>query len=113
MAKISCNIGYAALIDQGDGVFIEDYTVVHYRGDFHRNTRKLQSGDGLNDNINVSNEVSIVADAFAINNIQAMRWIEWMGAKWKITDVQVQRPRLILTIGGVYNAETSSSSSGT
>lgn len=113
MAKISCNIGYATIINRGVGVFDEEYTVVHYRGDFHRNTRKLQSGDGLNDNLNVSNEVSIVADAFAINNIQSMRWIEWMGAKWKITDVQVQRPRLILTIGGVYNAEAPFSSSNT
>lgn len=104
MAKISCNIGYATLIDNGNGVFEEKYTVKHCRGDFHRSTRKLQNGVGLNDDVNVSNEISIIADAYSLNNIQSMRWVEWMGAKWKITDVQVQRPRLILTVGGIYNA---------
>ena len=46
---------------------------------------------------------SIIADPFAYQNFHAMRYIEWMGAKWKITKVNVQSPRLILSVGGVYN----------
>lgn len=57
-------------------------------------------------NLNVSNEFSIVADPFAYANFHSMRFIEYMGAKWKISNVEVQYPRLILTVGGVYNEQT-------
>ena len=76
-----------------------------YYGELIRNTRRLQTTDQLNDNINVANEISIVADPFANENFHSMRYVEFMGAKWKISNVEVQYPRLILTIGGVYNAQ--------
>ena len=76
-----------------------------YFGDVVRNTRRLQSSENLNDNIIVSNEISIVADPFANENFHSMLYVEFMGAKWKISNVEVQFPRLILTIGEVYNGE--------
>jgi len=68
-----------------------------------RNTRRYESADQVNDNLTIANEISIVADPYAYENFHAMRYVEFMGAKWKISNVEVQRPRLILTIGGVYN----------
>ena len=65
-----------------------------------------ETGTSLNDNLNISNEFSIIADPFAYENFQNMRYIVFMGAKWKITSVEVQYPRLILTVGGVYNEQT-------
>lgn len=59
----------------------------------------------MNDDINVSNEISILADPYANQNFHAMRYVEFMGAKWKISGVEVQYPRLILSVGGVYNGE--------
>ena len=56
-------------------------------------------------NINVANEISIVADPFANQNFHTMLYVEFMGTKWKITNVEVKRPRLTLTLGGVYNGE--------
>ena len=88
------------------GVWGEKITVRDYYGDVIRNTRQYQSSDNLNDNLNVSNEFSIVADPFAYANFHSMRFIEYMGAKWKISNVEVQYPRLILTVGGVYNEQT-------
>jgi hypothetical protein len=76
-----------------------------YYGELIRNTRRLQSSDQLNDNVSVANEVSIISDPFANENFHSMRYVEFMGAKWKITDVEVNYPRLILTIGGVYNVQ--------
>lgn len=32
-----------------------------------------------------------------------MRYAEFGGVKWKVTDVKVQYPRLILTFGGIYH----------
>lgn len=74
-----------------------------YSGELIKNTRRLESSGGVNDNVNISNEVSIVADPYAYENFHAMRYIKFMGAKWKISNVEVRYPRLILTIGGVYN----------
>ena len=104
MAKFYGNIGYAQMVETKPGVYDEKITEKQYYGDLIKNTRKLQSTDQLNDNINVANEISILADPFANQNFHSMRYVEFMGAKWKITNVEVQYPRLILSVGGVYNA---------
>lgn len=105
MAKFYGMIGYAEAVETRPGVYEEQIVERPYHGDLIRNRRKLQSAsDRLNDNINISNEISIISDPFANESFHSMRYVEFMGAKWKITDVEVQYPRLILTIGGVYNA---------
>lgn len=76
-----------------------------YYGDVTKLSVRTLTADKVNDNINVSNEISIVADPYAYMNFCNMRYIEFMGAKWKINSVQVQYPRLILTIGDLYNGE--------
>ena len=105
MAKFYGVIGYVVLTETKPGVWKEQVTERSYYGDLTRNTRQLQSADKLNDDINVANEISIVADPFANENFHSMRYVEFMGAKWKVTSVEVQYPRLILTMGGVYNGE--------
>lgn len=105
MAKFYGKIGYADTVETNPGVWQEQITERSYFGDLGRNTRMLQSSSKLNDNINISNEISIVADPFANQNFHLMRYVEFMGAKWKITNVEVKYPRLILTVGGVYNGE--------
>lgn len=103
MAKFYGLIGYAESIKTTPGVYSEKIVEYPYYGDLIRNTRQLQSAETLNDNINVANEISIVADPFARENFHRMRYVVFMGAKWKISKVEVGYPRLILTIGGLYN----------
>ncbi len=103
MAKFYGPVGYAATIETAPGVWEEQMIEHAYYGDLIRNTRQLQSGDMLNDNINVANEISIVADPFARQNFQNMRYVVFMGSKWKVSKVEVNYPRLILTIGGLYH----------
>lgn len=103
MAKFYGVIGYAETVETAPDVWKEQITKRSYYGDLVRNTRRLQSSEHLNDDISIANEISIVADPYARENFHAMRYVEFMGAKWKITGVEVQYPRLILTIGGVYN----------
>ena len=105
MAKFYGAIGYAKTEEIKPGVWKEQITERTYYGDLVRNTRRLQAGEGLNDNINVANEISIIADPFANENFHSMRYAYFMGAKWKITNVEVAYPRLILTVGGLYNGE--------
>ena len=103
MAKFYGTIGFAMTEETSPGVWKETITERNYYGDLIRNTRRLQTTDQINDNINIANEISIVADPYANENFHMMRYAEFQGAKWKITNVQVQYPRLILTVGGVYN----------
>lgn len=103
MAKFYGPIGYADTVETAPGVWEEQIVEHNYYGDFIRNTRQLQSSETLNDNINVANEISIVADPFARENFHKMRYVKFMGAAWKISNVEVGYPRLILTIGGLYN----------
>ena len=105
MAKFYGVIGYAVTEETKPGVWAEKVIEHMYYGDLTRNTRRLQPAEQLNDNINVANEISIVADPFANENFHSMRYVEFMGAKWKVISVEVQYPRLILTMGGVYNGE--------
>ena len=107
MAKYYGVIGYAETVDTAPGVYEEQIIERNYYGELVRNTRRLQTSDQVNDNINIANEISIIADPFATQNFHAMRYIEFMGAKWKITNVEVRYPRLILTIGGLYNGDES------
>ena len=105
MAKWYGAIGYAETSETTPGVWTEQITERNYYGDLTRNTRRLQTADQLNDNINISNEISIVADPYANQNFHSMRYAKFMGTAWKITAVEVQYPRLILTLGGEYNGQ--------
>ena len=105
MAKWFGKIGYAETVETAPGVWAEHIVEREYYGDLNKNTRRLQSTDQLNDNINISNELSIISDPYAMENFHAMRYAEFMGAKWKISDVEVLYPRLRLTLGGLYNGE--------
>lgn len=106
MAKFYGVVGYAETIqtEPDSDVCIDTITERTYKGDITRNTRRLEKGEGINDNLNVSNTISIVADAYAYQHFAYIKYVTWMGARWKVTNVEVQHPRLILTIGGVYNA---------
>ena len=103
MAKFCGLIGYAITRETEPGIYVEEIVENEYYGDVIRNTRRLREAAKVNDDINISNQLSIVADPFANNNFHAMRYIVFMGTKWKITEVEVQYPRLILSIGGLYN----------
>lgn len=103
MAKWFGKIGFAETKETKPGVWEEIITVREYYGDVTRNNRRFQSSENLNDNIVVSNDISIVADPYAIQNFHSIRYIEFMGTKWKIDNVEVSYPRLILTLGEIYN----------
>lgn len=105
MAKFYGTIGYGISEETTPGVWEDRIVERQYYGDLVRNTRRMQNSEHLNDSINISNEISIVADPYANENFHLMRYVTFMGTKWKITSVEVQYPRLILSIGDVYNAE--------
>lgn len=108
MAKFYGKIGFGVRTETKPGVWKSIVTEREYFGDLNRNIMQFQSTDKVNDDINIANEISIVADPFAFQNFHSMLYIEYMGVNWKISKIEVHPPRLILTIGGLYNGKTSS-----
>lgn len=108
MAKFFGKVGYGESVESpvGSGVWVDEIVEYEYYGDVVRNTRRLQAGEFLNDDISVGNSISIVADAYANEHFFAIRYIQWAGVLWTVESVEVQSPRLLLRLGGVYNGPT-------
>lgn len=104
MARWCGVIGYAEALEIEPGVWSEEFTERKYYGDLLRNSRRLQGSQQINDDITISNQISILADPYAVQHFHAIRYAELFGTKWKVSSVEVQYPRLILELGGIYNA---------
>lgn len=102
MAKWFGKVGYSITEETEPGIWEETIVEREYYGDMTSDRRKRQNSGEVNDDINLANVISIVADPFAYQNCSNITYVEIMGSKWKISDVEVQRPRLIMTVGGVY-----------
>ncbi len=104
MARFYGAIGYGVAEETSPGVWTDNIIEHYYSGDVLRNgSNRSASSDSTNDNITINNQFSIVADPFAYQNFHNMRYIEFMGTKWEITNIDVEYPRLTLSVGGVYN----------
>lgn len=113
MSKWFGKIGYAIQKESEPGIWEDEIVERDYYGDLLTDNRKRQSNNNVLDEITLSNMVSIIADPFAYNNCSCMAYAEIMGARWKISEVEVKPPRLNLTIGGVYNGNTTRTSEET
>ncbi len=106
MAKFYGQVGFAETQETRPGIWEEIVTERNHYGDVLSNIRKLEPGQSINDDVTLNNKLSIVADPYAQQHFFSIRFVRWMGALWKVTNVEVQSPRLILTIGGIYNGPT-------
>lgn len=103
MAKFFGAIGYQVTKETEPGLFEELIVEHNYYGDVLRNNRRLQDSNVINPGITTSKQISIISDPFAVDNFYNMRYVTYMNSKWVISNVEVQYPRLTLTLGGVYN----------
>ena len=103
MARFFGEIGYAITEETAPGVYQEKVVEREYYGDILTNSVRWQSGSSANDDLLINNKISIIADPFAYKYHYGIRYVRLMGAEWKVTNVEVLHPRLILTVGGVYN----------
>jgi hypothetical protein len=110
MAKFHGRVGFGEPVEGTPGVYTDSITEYTYYGDVIQNRSTLRQGDTLNKDFSVSNSISIVADDYARGHFFAIRYVEWAGEYWAVTDVEVQLPRLILQLGEVYNGPTAGAS---
>lgn len=106
MAKWSGKVGYVITEEVSRGIFNTNIVEKQHYGDLIKNYKKTyNSSDTTNDGIDISNNISIVATPFAVRNFSTIQYATYMGVKWKVNTVEVQYPRLILNLGGVYNGK--------
>ena len=108
MARFYGQVGYGESEEAppGSGVWVDVVREISYFGDVVRNTRQLEEGVGLNNDVTVGNSISIVADEYAFEHFFAIRYVRWAGTLWTVTSVESRSPRLILRLGSVYNGQT-------
>lgn len=105
MAKFCGVIGYGLSVNTAPGIWTPQIQERSYVGDILKNYRKWTDGMSTNDDLILANRISIVADEFANSNLGAIRYVVWRGVCWKVVSIDIESPRLILTLGGVYNGE--------
>lgn len=93
------------------GVWTSNIVEKPIYGELIRNTKKTENQGQFNDTVNINNQVSFVADPYAIDNFHNLKYVTFMGSKWAIKSIEVAFPRLILNLGGVYNDEQQTCSS--
>ena len=99
-------VGFVEIVETRPGVKTTVPVEYNYAGDVLRRSIKYQNGESVNDSISPQHQISILADPYARNHIGSMKYVKWMGTAWKISEISVQYPRLILTLGGAYNGAT-------
>lgn len=103
MAKFYGMIGFGITEEKAPGVWQTSVTPKPYYGDVIENVRKWETTENVNDDFNITNKISIVADAFAYQNIGAMKYVEYLGQKWKIRQATISQPRIVLALGDLYH----------
>jgi hypothetical protein len=108
MARFHGEVGYGESVEDPpeSGVWVDQITEIAYSGDVIRNTRQLQNTEKINEDIVVSNSISIVADEYAIDHFMNIKYVRWAGVLWTVSTVEARFPRLILDLGSVYNGPT-------
>jgi hypothetical protein len=108
MARFHGVVGYGESVETppGSGKWSDVITEFDYQGDVVRSTRQNESGDKQNDDITIQNSISIMADDYAVSNFRNIKYVSWSGVLWSVTSVEIRAPRLILSLGKVYNGPT-------
>lgn len=101
-------IGFVEVVEKRPGVKTTQPVEYWYSGDVLKRSVRFQNGESVNEAISPQNQISILADAYARSHVGSMRYVKWMGTAWKVTEVTMQHPRLILTLGGQYNGAIAS-----
>lgn len=106
MTRFYGNVGYTqGSVEVRPGVMEESIVERKLYGDVVRDTRRLE-GDNVNPDVSIGNSFSVMADAYFREYFHQIRYVEWAGVRWAVTEVEVQHPRLLLRVGGVYNGPT-------
>lgn len=104
MGRFCGKVGYVTYGENPlePGVWENQVTEKVYFGDVQSNYRRYDSTDKVNMDLVMNMQVSVLADPYAYQNFPYAKYVELNGVKWSITSVELNRPRMILHLGGQY-----------
>lgn len=105
MTRFYGEVGYGVTEENpsGSGKHVPVITEQAYYGEITRITKQHEPGEKVNSDLSAGVTISILADQYATEHFLNIKYLRWEGVLWTVTNVKVQRPRLIIEIGGVYN----------
>lgn len=103
MAKYAGNVCYVTEVESPPGVWRKEETVVRMYGDILRTASVFQGAERINKNITLQNRISLLANSIGMSNFYNIQWIEYLGTKWEVTLIDIVSPRIIVTLGGIWN----------
>jgi hypothetical protein len=103
MARFAGIIGFVKTVETEGSAWEEQKTERHYKGDVVRDARRWEKPTEVNDSLTISNEINIVADSYLLHNYAFIKYVKWDGNKWKVNYIELNHPRIRLTLGGLYN----------
>ena len=109
MARYYGRIGFLKAETESDNRpsrYIPQIEERYYGGLLLKNYASQQSSEKPVDDVSLNNDISIVADEYALNNFSSMKYVEFMGTLWEVKSVSVKHPRLHISFGGVYHGPT-------
>lgn len=103
MSKYVGMIGFGMNRETEPGVWEDEVIERKYRGDILKNNQHFAVGGTTSGELRISNHFSILCDSFAFDHVSDIRYLEWRGNRWMVDSIEIEYPRLIMTIGGIYN----------
>lgn len=96
-------IGYGIQKETTPGVYQDIIIEREVYGDIKKNGVRSTNQGNVNNDITLSNIVSVVTNSYFKDNCQHIRYVKINNQYWSVTHVELNYPRSILTLGGVYN----------
>lgn len=103
MTRFYGMVGYGVPGELVGGVWTDTITERAFNGRVLDVITSNEQSDKVNDDIRVRHRISILADAYLLENFSQIKYVNWMGTRWQAETVEVNRPRLVISLGGVYN----------
>lgn len=93
-------------VETEHGVYEPIVVVKAIKGSVVINHYQHQNSDKSTiDNVRITNQLSIVANQFLNEHISNLMYIEFQGVKWKVESFDIRPPRVVVSLGGVYNEQ--------
>lgn len=97
-------VGFAITEETSPGVWEDTIQERSYYGNAEKIRSRWEKSESLNNDLKINTEISILADPFAHEKFPYIKYVNFMGHNWSITDVDItDSPRIKLTLGGLYN----------
>lgn len=103
MNKFYGMVGFVKDQETSPGVWQKVSEEHPYYGDVIRLDRRWDTPTEVNDHLTLSEEIRIVADSYVLDNLNYIKYVVYLGVKWKVNSITPEYPRIRLSLGGEYN----------